>query len=155
MFFFGITCTDKSFTIRPGTCIKKIDRVNFDFMLTVMKYCLPDPFVSTFSSVSLHFFLAHSLFYCFLNSHTLTQCVTHACRWWYVWEQKIHQCPWLVFDCTYTHAHPSGSCLAEHPFSAQRESAYRDWHVHLSPQRGDLDRMHTFTEQTPILYTCS
>ncbi len=74
--FFGITYTDKSFPIRPGTCIKKIDRVKFDFMLTLMKYCIPEPLVSTLSSVSLHFFLALSVLLYLLLAHIDTVCYT-------------------------------------------------------------------------------
>lgn len=31
---YRITCTDESFTVRPETCVKKVNRVSFDFMLT-------------------------------------------------------------------------------------------------------------------------
>lgn len=31
-FFFGITCADESFTVRPVMCTKKVNRVNFDLM---------------------------------------------------------------------------------------------------------------------------
>ncbi len=37
MHIFKITCTDELSTILPVTCIKKGNRVNFDFMLTLKK----------------------------------------------------------------------------------------------------------------------
>lgn len=34
LYLFRKTFPDESLTIRPGSCINKINRVNFDFMLT-------------------------------------------------------------------------------------------------------------------------
>lgn len=35
--FFGYPCTNKSLTIRPGTSIRKVNRVYFDFVLTLSR----------------------------------------------------------------------------------------------------------------------
>lgn len=35
---FGMTCTNESFTIKPGTCVNKVNRVRFDFILTLELY---------------------------------------------------------------------------------------------------------------------
>lgn len=36
-FPFGITWTDDTFTVTSDKCIEKVNRVNFDFMLTLME----------------------------------------------------------------------------------------------------------------------
>jgi len=36
-FFFGITWTDDSFTVTSEKCIEQVNKVNFDFMLTLME----------------------------------------------------------------------------------------------------------------------